>query len=160
MRQVRSRRQNNGRTGSLKIKLWILLIVLIITGIVMFLISPTGQKVIDGTLKVYHTMTAKSHLSLRQVNIEGHQRTTPEEVVRVLPLRQGMPVLDVDLSDIQMRVAELPWVDSVSVERHLPDTIHIRIHEKKCLYSYSFLCLCAYFLTTFAIYYKWEIRLH
>lgn len=130
MRQVKSKKTNIFARTTFKIKLICLGIILLITAVVAFFASKTGQNIIDKVTGAYHAVVSKSHLTLQRMDLEGHQRTKTEEVMQVLSLQQGMPILDVDLFDIQARVAELPWVDSVSVERHLPDAIHIRIHEK------------------------------
>lgn len=125
MRQVKTKRKI-----SLKVKLIGLFIVIITVGSGLFLISPTGQQLIAKVQSVYHSVTQKSHLSLKSVKLEGHNRTNVKTVMNTLDLAPGMPILQVDLSDVQMRVAALPWVDGVTVERHLPDTVYIRITEK------------------------------
>ena len=131
MRRIKNRQKNNQISKiSLKIKLIVALLVLVLFLVAAFFSGKTGQRILSDMHDLYNKVTSKTHLSLQVVNIEGHNRTTKEEVVRVLDLKQGMPILDVDLRDVQSRIAELPWVDSVSVERHLPDTVHIRIMEK------------------------------
>ena len=131
MRRIKSKQRNNPISKiSLKIKLILALSVLILFLGAAFFSGQTGKRFLSDIRDVYRQVMSKTHLSLQVVNIEGHNRTTKEQVVQVLNLKQGMPILDVDLLDVQSRIAELPWVDSVSVERHLPDTIHIRIAEK------------------------------
>lgn len=116
---------------SLKVKLIVVGTLLCLTGIAAFGASEMGQRFFKNVQKTYHYVMSKTHLSLQNVSIEGHNRTTAEEVNQVLNLVRGMDILDVDLAEVQNQIAELPWVDSVSVERHLPDTIYIRIAEKK-----------------------------
>ena len=134
MRRVKKKQVRQGGVFSsipLKIKLIVVGSLLCLIGIAAFGVSEPGQRFFKNVQKTYHHMMSKTHLSLQNVSIEGHYRTTAEEVNNVLNLVRGMDILDVDLASVQNQIAELPWVDSVSVERHLPDTIYIRISEKK-----------------------------
>lgn len=125
MRQVKAKPKI-----SFKLKLTAGLIAVVILGVILFFISAPGQQLIAKTRQVYRTVTQKSHLTLQDVKLEGRNRTKTKTIMNTLDLVQGMPILDVDLSDVQMRVGALPWVDGVIVERRLPDTIYIKIVEK------------------------------
>lgn len=133
MRRIKKKQIRQGGIFSsipLKVKLIVIGSLLCLIGIAAFVVSETGQIFFKNVQKTYHHVMSKTHLSLQNVSIEGHNRTTAEEVNQVLNLARGMDILDVDLSVVQNQIAELPWVDSVSVERHLPETIYIRITEK------------------------------
>ena len=130
MRRIKKKQTGVLSSISLKVKLIAVGAFLCIIGLAAFGASEMGQRFFDSVGQNYRRVMSKTHLSLKTVSIEGHKRTTAEEVERVLDLVQGMAILDVDLASVQNRIAELPWVDSVSVERHLPDTIYIRIVEK------------------------------
>ncbi len=131
MRRIKNKQKNSRlKLIPLKVKLISAILVLIVFLLAAFFSGQSGKKVLAESAKLYQQIVSKTHLSLQVVNIEGHNRTTKEEIVQVLDVKQGMPILDVDLSEVQSQIAELPWVDSVSVERHLPDTVHIRIVEK------------------------------
>lgn len=126
MRQIKSKK----KFISLKVKLIFLMVVLAIVGIVVFFSSKTGQAVIGVVSDGYQTIVSKTHLRLRNVQIIGNRLTKKEDVAKVLNLKQGVPILDVDLVDIQMKVGDLPWVDGVVVQRFLPDMIRIEVLEK------------------------------
>ncbi len=131
MRRIKKKKSGILSAVSLKVKLIVVGAILCCIGLAAFWASETGQRFFKGVRQTYAHVMSKTHLSLQNVSIEGHYRTTAEEVNGVLNLVRGMDILDIDLAVVQNQIAELPWVDSVSVERHLPDTIYIRIVEKK-----------------------------
>lgn len=126
MRQIKSKR----KFLSLKIKLIFLIVVLLGIGIVSFFSSEAGKSFVRLVSDGYQTAMSKTHLRLRNVQITGNRLTKKEDVAKALNLKQGVPVLDIDLADIQMRVGDLPWVDGVVVQRFLPDMIRIEVLEK------------------------------
>lgn len=131
MRRIKKKQTRGLSFISLKVKLIAVGAFLCIIGGAAFCVSEIGQRFFKEISQTYSHVKSKTHLSLQNVRIEGHYRTTAEEVNDVLNLVRGMDILGIDLGSVQNQIAELPWVDSVSVERHLPDTIYIRISEKK-----------------------------
>ncbi|MBR5130613.1 MAG: FtsQ-type POTRA domain-containing protein [Alphaproteobacteria bacterium] len=130
MRRIKKKQGGILKSLSIKIRLIIVGSVLCFLALAAFFSGETGQKFINKTTELYHQIISRTQLTFRIVSIEGHKRTSKEDIIRAFNLEQGTPILDIDLSDIQNKIAELPWVDSVSVERHLPSTIYIRIVEK------------------------------
>jgi cell division protein FtsQ len=62
--------------------------------------------------------------------IEGRQKT-PEPLLRAaIGVSPGDPILALRLAEIRTRVESIKWVQSASVERHLPDTLVVRIIER------------------------------
>ena len=45
-------------------------------------------------------------------------------------VQRGEPILSFDAGAAHERLAELPWIASVSVARRLPDTLHVTIQER------------------------------
>ena len=131
MRRIKKKNSSILSAISLKVKLIAVGVLLCLIGVSAFWVSEIGQRFRKNIHQTYTYMMNKTHLTLQNVSIEGHYRTTAEEVNGVLNLVRGMAILDIDLALVQNQIAELPWVDSVSVERHLPDTVYIRITEKK-----------------------------
>lgn len=126
MRQVKTKKKG----VSLKVKMIVGTVVFLMIACAVFLVSPVGQKTLKQADHLWQGVREKSDLDLKQVLIYGHVRTTKDEVMRVLNLRQGMPLMDVDLNDVRARVMELPWVEQASVQRYLPSTIYIELKEK------------------------------
>ncbi|HXP12431.1 MAG TPA: FtsQ-type POTRA domain-containing protein [Stellaceae bacterium] len=78
-----------------------------------------------------HGLGAENGLALDKVEIEGRDRQSKESILAALAVQQGMPVLDIDLAAAQARLEGLPWVRSAEIERRMPDTLHIKIEERR-----------------------------
>jgi cell division protein FtsQ len=79
----------------------------------------------DGLVSV----AADAGFVVNKVLAEGRNQTTSSQVLRALDVRIGHPIFDIDLEAARERVAALPWVESVTVERRLPDTLYLQITE-------------------------------
>lgn len=127
MRQVKKAKKS---AISLQVKLVLGGLVIFTVGIFAFFMTPPGKFVIRTVQSVIATLENKAHLTVQRVVIEGHARTTKEEVMNVLNIAQGMSILEIDLEEIREKVAQLPWVRSALVERHLPSSLRIVVEEK------------------------------
>ena len=76
---------------------------------------------------------ASSWLGVKSVDVEGTSYLTPREVERVADVPIGTPLARLDLNAVEDRVAELPAVASVDVERNWPDGVHIVIQERTAI---------------------------
>jgi cell division protein FtsQ len=74
-------------------------------------------------------LSADAGFAVDKVLADGRNETTSSQILRALDLRIGHPIFAIDLEAGRARVAALPWVESVTVERRLPDTIYVRIVE-------------------------------
>lgn len=72
-------------------------------------------------------------LTVRQVLAEGRVETTQADILKALGIRGGEPILAIDPAAARARVEALPWVRSAAVERRLPDTIRVRILERRAM---------------------------
>lgn len=69
---------------------------------------------------------------IRYVRAEGvFQYISKDEIKMALRPLVKTGILSADMQAIHDAVAKLPWVETVSVKRVWPDTIDIRVHEKK-----------------------------
>lgn len=75
-------------------------------------------------------VAADMGLRLRQVSVEGRDRTRPDEILAALDLPQGAPLLALDPQAARDRLESLPWVRAASVERRFPDLVHVRLIER------------------------------
>ena len=71
--------------------------------------------------------------SLKEVVIEGHERLTSDDILNTLSLEQKIPLFNLELEKIQENTLQNPWVRSVAVQRQLPDTLYLRIVERRPL---------------------------
>jgi cell division protein FtsQ len=59
--------------------------------------------------------------------------TAREDILEALGAGRGTPILAVDPAAAKARLEELPWVRSAAVERYLPDTLFVRLAERRPL---------------------------
>ncbi len=77
--------------------------------------------------------TAQCGLAVGNVHVEGRERASREAVLSAIAVARGTPILAVDPAQAKRRLEAIPWVRSASVERRLPDTLHIRLVERQPL---------------------------
>ena len=77
--------------------------------------------------------TADKGFVVRAIYIEGRENIDPAQLRSVLGIRLGDPMMGVDLRDEAAALRGIPWVRDVRVERRLPDTIFIKLTERKPL---------------------------
>ena len=67
---------------------------------------------------------------LSNLSISGTDRTAREDVLALLDVEAGIPLMSVDLDGLQTRIEALPWVRRATVTRLLPGDINIEIEER------------------------------
>lgn len=77
--------------------------------------------------------TASCGLAVADVQVEGRDRASREAVLRALGVARGTPILAIDPAEAKRRLETIPWVRGASVERRLPDTLYIRLVERRPL---------------------------
>ena len=74
-------------------------------------------------------MSGNQGLVVRQVLVEGENRTGRGELIRILEDYQGQIILGVDIGAVRSRLERLPWVKEASITRELPATLRVRLVE-------------------------------
>lgn len=87
------------------------------------------DRAVDGLLQ----RTADLGLKVGNVHVVGRHHTAAEEILATLDVEQGSPLLGFDPHAARERLEALPWVRSASVERRLPDLIHVTLVEREAL---------------------------
>ena len=76
------------------------------------------------------TLTADMGFSVQEVVVVGRSVTDRTTIWRALEVQRGEPILSFDAGAAHERLAELPWIASVSIARRLPDTLHVALQER------------------------------
>ncbi|HEY3916694.1 MAG TPA: cell division protein FtsQ/DivIB [Stellaceae bacterium] len=76
---------------------------------------------------------ARLNLTVESVELEGRMRADRQAIFAALEVHRGMPILAVGLDAAKTRLEAVPWVRSASIERLLPDTLYVRIVERRPL---------------------------
>ena len=69
-------------------------------------------------------------LVLTDLTITGLGRTAENDILAVLDVDSGMPLLSIDLAHLQAKIEALPWVKQADVSRILPGGLSIRVTER------------------------------
>jgi cell division protein FtsQ len=87
-----------------------------------------AAKTIDARLMAF---SDRNGLALENVDVVGRQRQSTASILSALEVRRGMPLFDIDLAAARTRLEALPWIRTADVERQLPNTLLIRLTERK-----------------------------
>jgi cell division protein FtsQ len=77
------------------------------------------------------TAIASLGFKLEDVVVEGRIRTDKNQILKILDLERGKPLLSLNLSEAKVKLETLSWVKAARIERRFPDTLFIRISEKE-----------------------------
>ena len=77
--------------------------------------------------------SAKLDFTVQEVLVIGRRETSKADLLAAVGLTRGAPILAFDLRAARRRVEALPWISTASVERILPDTVVLRIVERRPL---------------------------
>jgi cell division protein FtsQ len=77
--------------------------------------------------------TGQAGLVVRKLSSDGRVRTSVDELRTVLDGLRGANILTVDIDHARRRIEELPWVKSATIQRRLPDTLHVSLVERQPL---------------------------
>lgn len=69
-------------------------------------------------------------LRITRIQVQGAQLTSDAAIHKALGVAVGDPVLNFSVSDARDRLNALPFVDHVTVERHLSGEINVTITER------------------------------
>ncbi len=75
--------------------------------------------------------TVGAGFALDEVMVAGRTETDPAAILDAIGLERGAPLLTLDLAAARERLEALPWVATAAVERRLPDTLYVRLTERR-----------------------------
>lgn len=84
-----------------------------------------------GVVGAVHQSLGTIGFTVQQVTVTGRNRTSSDAVMTALGVERGDPILAVDVEAARFRLERLDWVQSATVKRLLPDTIHVELVERR-----------------------------
>ncbi len=93
-----------------------------------------AQRAVDALLG----LTAYAGLSLQEVNIEGRDHISKDDLLGALQVARGMPILAFDRHAMMERLQALPWLSDAVIERRWPDTLIVRLIEREPLARWQY----------------------
>jgi cell division protein FtsQ len=100
-------------------------------GIVWFDRAGHAASVADWADRTVARVGAGFGLSVREVLVQGRNESDPAAVLYAVGIGRGDPILAFDPQSAKDRLEKLPWVRKATVERRLPDTIFVRLDERR-----------------------------
>jgi cell division protein FtsQ len=77
--------------------------------------------------------TGRCGLAVGDIEVEGRHRVSRDAILEALGIGSGTPILAVDPVDAKRRLETIAWIRSAAVERRMPDTIYVRLVERRPL---------------------------
>ena len=109
-----------------------LIIAIIALGLGTWLSQPGTITLIDHK---FYTSTQKLSvllgLKVNNVYAEGRSQTKLNDLLKAINVKRGDPIINFDVAEAKIRVESLGWVSKAHISRNLPDSIHVRITERK-----------------------------
>lgn len=79
----------------------------------------------------FHVSMQGNGFAVEQLLIDGRNNVNRDELKKILGVGRGQSVFEPDLAAMRSRLESISWVKSAVVERHLPNTIYVRLEERK-----------------------------
>lgn len=95
--------------------------------------SPIAQSALQYSANRLLDGTARLGLVVADIKVEGRETTDRDTILAALGAAPGTPILAMSPSRAREQLESLPWVRSAVVERRLPDTLYVRLVERKPL---------------------------
>jgi cell division protein FtsQ len=70
---------------------------------------------------------------VRNIMVDGRRYTDPDTLKAMVNMEKGDPIFAFHPGEAKAMIEKISWVKSAHVERRLPDTIYIRLEERKPL---------------------------
>jgi len=104
---------------------------LIVLGILFWLwhsgwISKQVMRVQNAGLSATQTM----QFAIRDIAVEGRHQESKDSIFDALGTEQGAPILGFDTKAAAARLVNLPWIETATVERRLPDALVVVLTER------------------------------
>ncbi len=119
---------------------WLQVGALVVTVLVVYVgwAGGTFSRFGDWTSQQVERSVVAVGLSIRQVRVEGRNKTDLEAVRTAIAIEPGSSILHYDLESARARLERLDWVDEAQVIRFLPKTIHVVLIERSPVALWQF----------------------
>jgi cell division protein FtsQ len=105
--------------------------VAVIGGSVMLWRAAEPGRLLAGWQEEVLDLTAAWGLAVEEITVEGRRHATAPSLLEATGLSRGAPILAVSVAEVRERLEAMPWVAEASVQRRLPQHIHITVTERE-----------------------------
>jgi cell division protein FtsQ len=114
---------------------WAVPAALVVIGYGLFMLGrlPLGQAIYAAAINRVLEVTASLGLVVDNIEVSGRTTTETATIMAALAADRGTPILAVSPEQAKRQLEALPWVRSAAIERRLPDTLFVRLVERRPL---------------------------
>ena len=102
----------------------------VIAAAIWFIQPGTLQGVSDDIRAGFVSATASVGMTVQRIDTAGGERISAETIRTTVGVDIGTPMLSVDIAAARDRVQANGWVESATVQRQLPSTLHVHVVER------------------------------
>ena len=102
----------------------------VIAAAIWFIQPGTLQGVSDDIRAGFVSATASVGMTVQRIDTAGGERISAQTIRTTVGVDIGTPMLSVDIAAARDRVQAIGWVESATVERQLPSTLHVHVVER------------------------------
>ncbi len=118
----------------LQAMLVVLLMLFFAAALIVILKNDLVNKKIQETEELFLDYIGNQGFVLDDIIVTGRQRTSVEDLRKVIRLKRGDNFLRADVQQLKQDLEQLPWVRDVSVRRHFfPNILQVTIFEREVM---------------------------
>lgn len=106
------------RNFILKITKWVILLGLLIGTSIYIILSPL--------------------FNITEINVSGNSKLTSQDIINLSQIETGINTFKISLRKVTESLKQEPYIESVNIERKLPNTINISVKERVPTYMLEF----------------------
>lgn len=114
-----------------KLSVVILISLLSLWAIAWFILSDGPDKTMAWIGDKALSISAQAGFVVKKIPVEGREYTDADVLFALINVNEGDPILSFKPKEAKTQIEKIGWVNSAHVERRLPDTIYIRLIERK-----------------------------
>ena len=98
----------------------------------IWVVQPGTLKIVSEDIRAgFLSATADAGMTVQRIDTSGSERASAKAIRTATGVEIGTPIFAIDLDAARDRVEAIGWIESATVERRLPSTLHVRIVERK-----------------------------
>lgn len=84
-----------------------------------------------GALWIYQRSQSDARFAIRTIEVTGSAHTSRPALEQVISPYRGTNLFKIDLAALEAGFRSLEWVERIEIEKTLPDTLRVRVLERK-----------------------------
>lgn len=83
-----------------------------------------------GLLYGYRYITMSDYFALKEIHVEGNAKLSYGDILKAGNVSLGLNSLHMNVGEVEQKLSDNPWIESVTVRRELPNQLRIGVVEK------------------------------